>query len=139
MIKPVASMAQQLAHAVRRFQKQQTGHLPKSVTVVLSEETLVVTLHSALSPAEQVLAQSPQGAAELEEYHRQLFRNSVDSLRTEITRITGRQVREAAVEFDAANGCIVHAFTTGTMVQVFLLSESGPTEIYSQDGEAVQV
>jgi uncharacterized protein YbcI len=139
MNKTIPSMAQQLAQAVRSFQEQQTGHLPKSVTVVLSEDTLVVTLHSALSHAELVLAQSPQGAADLQEYHRQLFRNSVDSLRKEITKITGREVREAAVEFDPANGCIVHAFTTGTMVQVFLLSESGPTEIYAQDGEAVKV
>jgi hypothetical protein len=68
-----------------------------------------------------------------------LFQNSVESLRKEITRITGREVREAAAEIDPANGCIVHAFTTGTMVQVFLLSEGGPTEIYAQDGEAVSV
>jgi uncharacterized protein YbcI len=137
MNKTIPSMAQQLAQAVRTFQEKQTGRLPKSVTVVLSEDTLVVTLHSALSPAEQLMAESPQGATDLQEFHRQLFRNSVDSLRKEITRITGREVREAAVEFDPANGCIVHAFTTGTMVQVFLLSESGPTEIYSQDGEAI--
>ena len=134
---PIPTVAQQLAQAVRKFQEQQTGHAPKSVTVVLSEDTLVVTLHSALSPAEQVLAQSPQGATELQEYHRALFRNSVESLRKEITRITGREVREAAAEFDPTTGCIVHAFTTGTMVQVFLLAESGPTEIYAQDGEAV--
>jgi uncharacterized protein YbcI len=133
------SIAQQLAQAVRTFQEQQTGRVPKSVTVVLSEDTLVVTLHSALSPAEQVLAQSPQGAADLQEYHKQLFQNSVESLRKEITRITGREVREAAAEIDPATGSIVHAFTTGTMVQVFLLSESGPTEIYAQDGEAVTV
>jgi uncharacterized protein YbcI len=139
MNKPIPTIAEQLAKVVRTFQEQQTGRMPKSVTVVLSEDTLVVTLHSALSPAELVLAQSPQGAADLQEYHRQLFRNSVDSLRKEITRITGREVREAAAEFDPANGCIVHAFTTGTMVQVFLLSEAGPTEIYAQDGEAAAV
>jgi uncharacterized protein YbcI len=133
------SIAQQLAQAVRTFQEQQTGRVPKSVTVVLSEDTLVVTLHSALSPAEQVLAQSPKGAADLQEYHKQLFQNSVESLRKEITRITGREVREAAAEIDPATGSIVHAFTTGTMVQVFLLAESGPTEIYAQDGEAVTV
>jgi uncharacterized protein YbcI len=137
MNKTIPSMAQQLAQAVRTFQEKQTGRLPKSVTVVLSEDTLVVTLHSALSPAEQLMAESARGASDLQEFHRQLFQNSVDSLRKEITRITGREVREAAVEFDPANGCIVHAFTTGTMVQVFLLSESGPTEIYAQNGEAI--
>jgi hypothetical protein len=48
------------------------------------------------------------------------------SSRKEIARITGRQVREAAFEFDPANGCVVHAFTTGTMMQVLLLADSGP-------------
>ena len=32
--------------------------MPKAVTVVLGEDTLVITLHDALSPAEKVLAQS---------------------------------------------------------------------------------
>ena len=42
------------------------------------------------------------------------------SLRNEIERITGRKVREAAAEIDPGTGSVVHAFTTGTTVQVFL-------------------
>ena len=66
------------------------------------------------------------GAAHVQEFHRQLFRNSADSLRKEIKRITGREVREAAAEVEPATGSVVHAFTTGTMVQVFLLAENVP-------------
>ena len=58
---PTPTMAQQIAHVAIAFQQQRTGHSPKAVTVVLSEDTLVVTLHSALSPAEQVLAQESRG------------------------------------------------------------------------------
>jgi uncharacterized protein YbcI len=116
------TIAQQLAEVAKSFQRQRTGREPSAVTVVLSEDTLVVTLHGALSPAEEELAKSRQGAADLHEYHRELFRNSVDALRMEIEKITGRTVREAAVEIDPATGSIVHAFTTGTMVQVFLLA-----------------
>ena len=50
------TMAQQVAEAARAFQQQRTGHAPKAVTVVLGEDTLVITLHEALSPAEKVLA-----------------------------------------------------------------------------------
>jgi uncharacterized protein YbcI len=50
--------------------------MPKSVTVVLSGNTLVVTLHEALSPAERDMAQSPEGAAKVQEFHRQLFSSS---------------------------------------------------------------
>jgi uncharacterized protein YbcI len=116
-------MAQQIAQAASAFEEQRTGHIPSSVTVVLSDNTLVVTLHGALSPAERALAQSPEGAAQLQEYHRQLFTSSSQSLRDEIKRITGVEVREATAEVETATGTVVQVFTTGTMVQVFLLAK----------------
>jgi uncharacterized protein YbcI len=122
MNQPESVVAQQIADAVTIFQEQTTGHTPKSVTVVLSEDTLVITLHEALTPAEKALAKSPDGAARLQEYHLQLFATSSGSLRQEIKRITGRQVREATAEIEPTSGSIVHAFTSGTMVQVFLLT-----------------
>ena len=128
MDKTELTVSQQLADAARDFQIRQTGRAPSTVTVVMSEDTLVVTMHEALSPAEQSLATSAEGAANLREYHQQLFRNSVGSLRKEIERITGRKVREAAAEVDPGTGSVVHAFTTGTTVQVFLLADSIPSE-----------
>jgi uncharacterized protein YbcI len=125
----MAAIAQQVAQAAKTLQQQRTGHTPKSVSVVMSEDTLVVTLHGALSPAELALAASREGAAKVQEFHRQLFRDSVDPLCQEIKKITGRDVREAAVEIDPGTGSVVHAFTTGTMVQVFLLAENGSAPI----------
>jgi uncharacterized protein YbcI len=119
-------VAQQIADAVSVFQEQTTGHTPTSVTVVLSEETLVITLHEALSPAEKALVKSTGGATRLQEYHRQLFAASSETLRQEIKRITGRQVLEAIAEIEPTSGSIVHAFTTGTMVEVFLLTPPMP-------------
>src|SRR4051812_3074478 len=66
MKKPASTMAQQIAHAATAFEQQRTGHTPQSVTVVLSEETLVITMHGALSPAERVLAGSLEGAAQVQ-------------------------------------------------------------------------
>ena len=119
------TLAQQIAEVAIALQQQRTGHAPKAVTVVLSEDTLVVTLHEALTPAEKALAQSPAGAAQVQEFHRQLFANTTDSMRQEIKRITGRDVRESAAEVETATGTVVHAFTSGAMVQVFLLA-AGP-------------
>ena len=132
MNKSKSTMAQQLAQAASAFEQQRTGHAPKSVTVVLSEGTLVITLHEALSPAEKALANSPAGAAQMQEFHRQLFANSSDSLRQEIKRITGMEVREATAEVEPATGAVVHAFTTGTMVQVFLLAGSVAADTWSE-------
>ena len=128
------TMAQQVAQAVSAFQQRQTGYAPKAVTVVLSEDTLVVTLHAALSPAEKALARSPEGAVQVQEFHRQLFKNSVDLLRQEIKRITGVAVGEAAAEVETTTGAVVHAFTTGTMVQVFQLAGNISAETWNGSG-----
>lgn len=132
-IKP--TMAQEVARAALNFQQQRTGHAPKAVTVVLSEDTLVVTLHGALTPAEQAMAMEPVGAAKVQDFHRQLFASSSEALLQEIKRITGVNVREAAAEVETATGTVVHAFTSGTMVQVFLLSESVSAETWNRAGD----
>lgn len=133
-----SNMAQQIAHAACAFEKQRTGNVPKSVTVVLSENTLVITLHGALSQAEQALAKSPEGAAKVQEFHRQLFANASDSLRQEIKRITGVEVREATAEVEPATCTVVGVFTTGTTVQVYTLAHPLPTESWSGSGQEDQ-
>ena len=122
MANPAQTMAEQIAAAAMAFQQQRTGHAPKSVSVVLSGDTLVVTLHGALSPAEQAMARSPKGAAEVRDFHRQLFLSASDTLRNDIKRITGMDVREATAEVEPKSGSVVQVFSSGTMVQVFLLS-----------------
>ncbi len=121
------TMAEQIAQAAAAFQQQRTGHEPKSVSVVLGGDTLVVTLHGALSPAEQAMAVSPEGAARVRQFHRQLFLNASDTLRQEIRRITGMDVREAIAEVEPSSGAVVHVFRSGTMVQVFQLSGKVPS------------
>src|SRR5580704_215977 len=83
---PNSTMAQQIARAASAFQVQRTGHVPQSVAVVLSDDTLVITLHEALSPAEKAMSKSAAGAAQVQEFHRQLFRNDSDSLKQEIKK-----------------------------------------------------
>jgi uncharacterized protein YbcI len=134
MDKSKLTMAQQIAQAASEFEQQRTGNVPTSVTVVQSDGTLVITLHGALSPAERALAQSPAGAAQVQEFHRQLFANSSDFLRQEIKRITGVEVREATAEIEPASGTVVGVFTTGTTVQVYLMAQSIPAEIWNGSG-----
>ena len=131
------TVTEQLAQAARNFQTKQTGRAPTNVTVMMSEDTLVFTLHEVLSPAEQTLAKSAEGAANLREYHQQLFGNSVDSLRTEVERITGRKVREAAATVDPGTGSVTHVFTTGTSVQVFLMDPRSASDTCIPGGSTV--
>jgi uncharacterized protein YbcI len=132
---PQTTMAQQIAQAASAFQQLRTGHAPKAVTVVLSDETLVITLHGALSPAEKTLAMTPAGAAQVQDFHRHLFASSAEPLREEIKRITGVDVREAAAEVEPSTGAVVQVFTSGTMVQVFQLAHGIATETWSGNGQ----
>jgi uncharacterized protein YbcI len=131
-----STVAQQIAQAASTFEERRTGHAPRSVTVVLTDNTLVITLHGALSEAEKAVAKDPAGAAKLQEFHRQLFANSSEWLRQEIKRISGVDVREAAAEVEPTTGTVVQAFTTGTVVQVFLLAQSVAADTWSGDGRS---
>src|SRR5271165_7450468 len=123
-----ANKAEQIARAAMAFEKRRTGHAPQAVTVVLSENTLVITLHGALTPGERALAKTPAGAAKVQDFHRQLFLDSAETLRNEIKRITGVEVREATTQVEPTSGTVVQAFSSGTVVQVFLLADKVPEE-----------
>ncbi len=125
------SMAYQIAQAARAFQQEQTQRRPKSVSVVMSDDTLVITLHEALSEAEKAVAQSPEGAQQLQEFHRQLFESAADNLRADIERITGVKISKAAAEIEPTTGMVIKVFTTGTVVQVFLLADNVETDAWS--------
>ena len=129
-----STVAQQIAQAAVAFQQKRTGHTPASVTVVLGEDTLVITLHGALTSAEQSLAKTSEGAAHVKQFHRELFTNSCEPLREEIKRITGVEVREALAEVEPTTGTVVQVFTNGTMVQVFQLTQNVPTDNWSGNG-----
>jgi uncharacterized protein YbcI len=130
---PAPSPAYQIAEAAKAFEVVRTGHRPKSVTVVLSDDALVITLHGSLSPAEQALSKDPNGAAKVQEFHRELFTSAAGSLRQQIERITGVKVRDASAEIEPSTGTVVKAFASGTVVQVFLLTGSVETDVWSND------
>jgi uncharacterized protein YbcI len=127
-------MSLRVAQAAEAFQQEQTGHRPESVSVVLNEDTLVITIRGALSQAEKAMATTPAGAAQVEEFHRRLFETSADSLRAEIRRITGVDVRESTAEITRASGGTVHTLLSGTVVQVFQLDRRIPPDDWSADG-----
>jgi uncharacterized protein YbcI len=117
-----SNRAQQIARAARAFEQEMTGRLPASLAVVLSEDTVVITLRGTFSPAEAALARNEDGAAWLRELHRQLFATASEPLRRAITRISGAEVREATTEVQTSSG---------TVVQVFSLAHAVPADRWS--------
>ena len=135
---PAPSMAKQIARAASDFEQQRTGQVPRSVTVVLCDDTLVITVHGALSRAERELARCPAGAAQVQEFHRQLFLNSCGPLRQAIASITGVEVREATAEVETGTGTVVQVFSSGTAVQVFLLAGRVKADTWGASGPGAQ-
>jgi hypothetical protein len=84
------------------------------------------------------VAQTPAGAALVQDFHRQLFADSADSMRREIKRITGVDVREATAEVETKSGTVDDVFTSGTMVQIFLLAHGIPGDTWSCSETAEQ-
>ncbi len=91
-----------------------------------------------MNESNPTMAQQIAQAAQLQEFHRELFASASDSLRQEIKRITGVEVREAASEVDPATGTVVAVFTTGTVVHVYLLDRSIPAETWNAIGSGIQ-
>lgn len=127
--------AREIANAAIAFQRNYTGVMPISVTVILGEETLLVRLHDALSPAEKLLARTPEGAAFVREYHRQLFQTSAAALHNELQRILGVEVRESTIEMEPATGRLVEVAPSGDLIQVFRLSQGVATQSWSSRTE----
>jgi osmotically-inducible protein OsmY/uncharacterized protein YbcI len=108
--------ATEVSIAVRKLQ---TKYGRKWVAVLMNEDTLVVALHGALTAAEQALAQSPAGAAEVRDFHRELFANLSHRLLPKIERIIGMKVEAATAAFEPTTGAVVRLFTTGTSGENF--------------------
>lgn len=126
-----STIAKQLAQAAATCHLERTGQAPESVAVVLSGDTLVVTLHGALSAAERSLARSEAGAAQVQEFHRQLFTTALEPFRQQIKLITGAELREATAQIEPTTGTVMQVFTCGTMVQVFLLAGNAAASSWS--------
>lgn len=127
-----ATMTQQIAEATRVIEQQRAGHAPTAVTVVRSEDTLIIALRGGLAEIDQALVQHREGAAQEQGFLRLLFTSSADSLWRESARITGADVLEAVAKVDSATGTIMDVFTIGKITQVLLLSRPVPAETWSR-------
>lgn len=128
------TMARQLGEAAMARHRERPGHQPWSVTVDLSESTLAITLHGALSPAEQVLSSALEGAAQVQELRRQLLASSAQPMRLEDRRVTGVDVHESLSAMEPAFGDVLRVLLRGTMIPVSLLERPTSEERWNAVG-----
>ena len=100
--------------------------MPASVTVVSDGDWLVVSLLEPFTPLERRLAADTAGAARVHDFHRYLFDESLDSLRTHLRRSTGVELQSGVAHIDTANGSVLKTYTTNPAVELFLLGQGVP-------------
>ena len=119
--------ARQVAQAAGAFEHLLTGRAPKSVTVVADGRWMVVSLHESFSAVERRLVADEDGADRVRDYHRYLFENSLDALRSHVRQSTGVELRGAIAHVDTATGSVLKTFTTNPAVELFLLGQGLPS------------
>ena len=119
-------LARQVAQAAGTFEHLLTGRAPASVTVVSDGDWLVVSLLEPFTPLERRLAADAAGAARVRDFHRYLFDESLDSLRSHLRRNTGVELQSGVAHIDTANGSVLKTYTTNPAVELFLLGEGVP-------------
>lgn len=119
-------VARQVAQAAGSFEHLLLGRAPRSVTVVADGGWMVVNLHEAFSPVERRLAADEEGSHRVQDFHRYLFDNSLQALRSHVRRSTGVELRGAIAHVDTTTGSVLKTLTTNPAVELFLLGQGLP-------------
>ncbi len=109
------TIGQRIAWAARAREKRRTMHGRNWVAVFMNEEPIVIALHGSLTVAERALVRSPAGAAQVREFHWQVFGNASADLLPKIKSLTGMAVRDTTAEIEPTTGHVVQNFTTDTV------------------------
>lgn len=118
------TIGEKIARAARAFERRQTKHGRKWVTVFMNEATTLIALHGNLTVAE-ALVQTSAGVANVLEFHRQLFTYVAASFYHELKCISGMEVRHTSAEIEPRSGSVVQVFTTDTVREEFPLARPG--------------
>jgi uncharacterized protein YbcI len=118
-------VAREVARTAGSFEHLLTGRVPTSVMIVADGDWMVVSLSEAFSPDERRLAAHGQeGLTMVRDFHRQLFDDSLDSLRRHVERRTGVMLRGAVAHVDSVTGSVLKTFTTSQAVDLFELGRA---------------
>ena len=103
-----------IAKAITQFEREHLGRGPQEVRAWIIQNLILIRLKGILTPAEEKLAQDPEGLRLVKEVRRQLIESS-SSLLTEIVR------RLADVQVVSLHSDI--SVKTGERIIVFTLAE----------------
>jgi hypothetical protein len=120
-------LSRRIAQAAGSFEHLLMHRAPASITIVATDQSLVLTIHEPFSPAERRLAaDGGSGLSRVAEYHRSLFDNSLDALCRHVRLLSGVELHGAAIHVDARTGSVLKTLTTKAAVDTFVFGEGVP-------------
>ena len=101
----------QIATAITRFEREHLGRGPREVRAWIIQDLILVRLKGVLTPAEERLAQDPEGHRLVKEVRKQLIEGSRPLLDEMIVNITGIPVISLHSDISVKTGERIIVFT----------------------------
>ncbi len=104
MQKTKGQLEAEISAAITRFEKEHLGRGPKEARTFIIEDMILIRLKSILTPAEEHLAESTEGAQLIKQIRRRLIETSRPLLEQMIQEITGAKLISRHTEISTRTG-----------------------------------
>ena len=111
MIQTKGQLEADVAKAITQFELEHLGRGPQEVRAWIIRDLILIRLKGVLTPAEEKLAQGPEGLRLVKEVRRQLIENSSSLLDEIVQRLTGVQVLSLHSDISVKTGERIIVFT----------------------------
>ncbi|MBF0253254.1 MAG: DUF2294 domain-containing protein [Candidatus Omnitrophica bacterium] len=101
----------QISEAIIKFEKEYMGRGPKETKTYINDDMILVRLKGVLTPAEEQLSKSPEGADLIKKTRVQLLEGARVLLESIVIDITGFQVKSLHTDISTKTGERVIVFT----------------------------
>ena len=101
----------EISEAVIKFEKEYMGRGPKETKTYLIDDIIFVRLKGVLTPGEEQLAKTPEGADLIKKTRVQLLEGARGLLENIVLEITGTQVQSMHTDISTKTGERVIVFT----------------------------
>ena len=98
------SLENEFSKAIIRFEKEHLGRGPVEARTYFIEDMILVRLRGILTPAEQKLAESPDGQRLVKETRRQLFETSRAFIEDIVREVCDREVLSLHTDMSTRSG-----------------------------------
>jgi len=113
-VKTKGQLEAEISEAIIKFEKEYMGRGPRETQTYIIKDMIIVRLKGVLTPAEQLLAQTQEGATLIKRLREQLIQSSRQLLESLITKIVHYKVLSLHSDISTKTGERIVVFTLET-------------------------